>query len=102
MPADLAVTIDKIEKEAGLWESQQAPMNQCASTIAASSLTDQNLAIPGTASFWTEYKNIQDFLQGLTTSASDEFQEIASALHTNARAYEANEAASTEHIQGGY
>lgn len=102
MPADLIVTIDKIEKEAALWESQQAPMNQCASTIAASSLTDQNLAIPGTASFWTEYKNIQDFLQGLTASASEEFQQIASALHTNARAYEANEVASTEHIRGGY
>ena len=102
MPADLTVTIDRIEKEAALWEGQQAPMNRCASTIAASSLTDQNLAIPGTASFWTEYKKIQDFLQDLTSSASKEFQEIASALHTNARAYKANEAASTEHIQGGY
>ena len=102
MPAPLTVTIDNIEKEAGLWEDQQAPMNQCASTIAASSLTDQDLAVPGTASFWTEYKNIQDFLQGLTASASEEFQQIASALRTNARAYEANEEASTEHIQGGY
>lgn len=102
MPAPLTVTIDHIEKEATLWEDQQAPMNQCASTIAASSLTDQDLAVPGTASFWTEYKKIQDFIQNLTSSASNEFQEIASALRTNARAYAANEAASTEHIEGGY
>ena len=102
MPAPLTVTIDRIEKEATLWEDQQAPMNQCAATIAASSLTDQNFAIPGTAPFWTEYKKIQDLLQDLTNSASKEFQEIASALHTNARAYAANEAASTEHIEGGY
>ena len=78
MPAPLTVTIDRIEKEATLWEDQQAPMNQCAATIAASSLTDQNFAIPGTAPFWTEYKKIQDLLQDLTSSASKKCQEIAS------------------------
>jgi len=102
MPAPLTVTIDHIEKEATLWEDQQAPMNQCAATIAASSLTDPNFAIPGTAAFCAEYEKNQDLLLDLTSSASKEFQEIASALHTNARAYAANEAASTEHIEGGY
>ena len=102
MGPSLAATLNSINADAQLWEEQAQPVLECADKILASSLTDENLALPGTASYWDTYAKVQAMLADLSASAAKEFKEVHDALKNNVDGYARNEAESSEHIQGGY
>lgn len=102
MGPSLVATLNSIKADAELWAEQAQPVLECADKILASSLTDKNLALPGTASYWDTYAEVQAMLADLSASAAREFTEVSDALKNNVAGYARNEAESSEHIQGGY